>query len=289
MRYLSPLRYPGGKARLAPFLARAIEAQSPRPAQYAEPFAGGAGAALKLLHDGIVEKVHLNDLNPGIAAMWRAMLRQTTQFLKLVAETPVDIEQWKAQRDIYRTPIGRSDLELGFSTFFLNRTNRSGILHAGPIGGLEQKGRWKIDARFNRRTLSARIEAISSMQDSISLYEQDGLSFIDDLYPLGEDLFLYADPPYIVQGEGLYLHAFDEIAHLQLADKLSSIGSPWLLTYDDDPRITDILYKEGRCATFPIAHTAHRQHVGSEAVIFSRSLILPDLEIMSGRIARWSQ
>lgn len=289
MRYLSPLRYPGGKARLAPFLARIIEAQSPRPTHYAEPFAGGAGAALKLLHDGVVARVHLNDLNPGIAAMWRAMLYETTQFLSLVAEIPVDIAQWKAQREIYRTPIGRSDLELGFSTFFLNRTNRSGILHAGPIGGLNQKGQWKIDARFNRRSLSERIETLSSMRERISLYEQDGLNFIEDLHPLGEDLFLYADPPYIVQGEGLYLHAFDEIAHLQLADTLSSIGSPWLLTYDDDPRITDILYSEGRCATFPIAHTAHKQHVGSEAVIFSRDLILPDLEIMSGRIAQWSQ
>lgn len=288
MRYLSPLRYPGGKARLAPFLERIIRAQLPAPTQYAEPFAGGAGAALKLLQDGVVEHIHLNDLNPGIASMWRAMLHETDAFLELVAKTPIDLNEWKQQREIYQTPIGREDLELGFSTFYLNRTNRSGILNAGPIGGLEQRGDWKIDARFNRSGLINRVKAVAAMKDGISVTEMDGLDFLDSLNHLGDDLFVYADPPYIVQGEGLYLHAFDEIAHLELAEKLAEIESPWLLTYDDDPRITDVLYRGGRCATFPIAHTAHKQHVGSEAVIFSKHLELPDMEITAGRIAQWS-
>lgn len=288
MRYLSPLRYPGGKARLTPFLERTIRVQSPAPTQYAEPFAGGAGAALKLLHDGVVEHIHLNDLNPGIAGMWRAMLYETDAFLDLIETTPIDLSEWELQREIYQTPIGREDLELGFSTFYLNRTNRSGILNAGPIGGLEQCGNWKIDARFNRSGLIGRVKAVAAMKDGISVTEMDGLDFLDSLNHLGDDLFVYADPPYIVQGEGLYLHAFDEIAHLQLSEKLAEIESPWLLTYDDDPRITDVLYRGGRCATFPIAHTAHKSHVGSEAVIFSKDLELPDMEITAGRIAQWS-
>ncbi|CAB0580616.1 DNA adenine methylase [Corynebacterium diphtheriae] len=289
MRFLSPLRYPGGKARLAPFLERIIRAQTPAPSYYAEPFAGGAGAALKLLHTGVVEHIHLNDLNPGIASMWRAILEETNEFLHLVTTTPIDLVEWKRQRDIYQTPIGRDDLELGFATFYLNRTNRSGILNAGPIGGLEQRGNWKIDARFNRTGLIKRIQTIATMKNDISITEMDGLDFLDSLKHLGGELFVYADPPYIVQGEGLYLHAFDEIAHLQLAEKLAEIECPWLLTYDDDHRITDVLYKGGRCATFPIAHTAHKQHVGSEAVIFSKNLELPDMEITAGRIAQWSQ
>ncbi|MCT1563109.1 DNA adenine methylase [Corynebacterium glucuronolyticum] len=288
MRYLSPLRYPGGKARLAPFLERVIQAQDCVPSHYAEPFAGGAGAALKLLYDGVVEQIHLNDLNPGLAGMWRAMLEETDAFLQLIATTPVTLEEWKRQREVYLTPIGRDDLELGFATFYLNRTNRSGILTAGPIGGLEQRGEWKIDARFNRAGLINRVKVVADMKKGISVTELDGLDFLGTLNHLGDAVFVYADPPYIVQGEGLYLHAFDEIAHLQLAEKLADIESPWILTYDDDPRITEMLYKGGRCATFPIAHTAHKQHVGSEAVIFSKNLKLPDMEITAGRIAQWS-
>ncbi|GAA1180118.1 D12 class N6 adenine-specific DNA methyltransferase [Corynebacterium glaucum] len=288
MRYLSPLRYPGGKARLAPFLERIIESQLPIPTHYAEPFAGGAGAALQLLHRGVVSKIHLNDLNPGIAAMWRAILDECCAFVQLIKTTPLDVNEWERQRDIYRNPIGRDDVELGFATFYLNRTNRSGILHAGPIGGHAQHGKWKLDARFNRATLVKRVETVATMREHIIVTELDGLDFLDGLRDFGEDLFVYADPPYMVQGDGLYLHAFDEMAHIGLANKLQSISSPWLLTYDDDPRITEVLYRDGRCATFQIAHTAHKQHIGSEAIIFSEDLTLPDLEVTSGRQALWA-
>lgn len=288
MRYLSPLRYPGGKARLAPYLARLIEAQQPKPRQYAEPFAGGAGAALHLLRDGTVDRIHLNDLNPGIAAFWRASLDLPNEFCRQVRTVPLTIDEWQRQAEIYANPSGRDDFELGFATFYLNRTNRSGILDARPIGGFEQLGRWKIDARFNREALCVRIQAIADLRHRIYVTEYDALDFLDAIQDIAQDVFVYADPPYLVQGEGLYLHAFDADAHLQLAQLLASADFPWILTYDDDPRITNMLYSGGRCATFDIAHTAHRQHVGTEAVIYSEHLVIPDLEITAGRIARWT-
>ena len=288
MRYLSPLRYPGGKARLGPYLSRLIEAQDPRPTQYAEPFAGGAGAALYLLRKGLVQQIHLNDLNPGIAAFWRASLDHPNKFCQLIRSIPLTVEEWHRQAETYRTPQDRDDLELGFATFYLNRTNRSGILDARPIGGFEQLGRWKIDARFNREALCARIQANADVRQGILVSELDALTFLDVVSSHGSDLFVYADPPYLVQGEGLYLHAFDANSHLALAQVLSSASFPWLLTYDDDPRITEVLYENGRCATFDIAHTAHRQHVGTEAAIFSADLIVPDMELTSGRHARWT-
>jgi len=288
MRYLSPLRYPGGKARLAPYLARLIEAQQPRPWQYAEPFAGGAGAALHLLWDGSVDRIHLNDLNPGIAAFWRASLDFPNEFCRQIRTVPLTIDEWQRQAEIYANPSGCDDFELGFATFYLNRTNRSGILDARPIGGFEQLGRWKIDARFNREALCVRIQAIADLRHRIYVTEYDALDFLAVIKDIAADVFVYADPPYLVQGEGLYLHAFDADAHLQLAKLLASADFPWILTYDDDPRITNLLYSGGRCATFDIAHTAHRQHVGTEAVIYSENLVVPDLEITAGRIARWT-
>lgn len=287
MRYLSPLRYPGGKARLAPYLQRLITAQTPRPTHYAEPFAGGAGAALKLLVDGIVEEIHLNDLNPGIAAFWRSITNHPDEFCKLIAETDVSLDQWRKQRDTYRAGNTGDDLPLGFATFFLNRTNRSGILHAGPIGGHDQKGKWKIDARYNKSGLITRVQHLAQYRRQIHITQMEGLDFLDSISGLGSEVFIYADPPYVVQGDGLYLHAFDEAAHVDLASKLADTHAPWMLTYDDDPRITDILYRNVRCARFPIAHTAHKQHIGTEAVIYSDTLQVPDVELTKGRTAEW--
>lgn len=287
MRHLSPLRYPGGKARLAPYLTRLIEFQEPKPSQYAEPFAGGAGAALKLLHQGTVEQIHINDLNPGIAAFWRASLDHPNQFCKKIRSVPLTVKEWEKQSEIYSSPENREDLELGFATFYLNRTNRSGILDAGPIGGFEQSGKWTIDARFNRESLCSRIQAIADLRHNIYVTEYDALDFLKSLHEESQDIFVYADPPYLVQGDGLYLHAFNEKSHLQLANLLSKANFPWILTYDDDPRISNLLYKDGRCATFDIAHTAHKQHVGTETVIYSQDLKIPDLEITVGKMARW--
>lgn len=287
MRYLSPLRYPGGKAKLAPYLKRLIECQENRPTQYAEPFAGGAGAALSLLSQNVVEFAHINDLNPGIGAFWRSSLDWPSEFCARIMSVPLTIDEWHRQREVYEAGTTIEDFELGFATFFLNRTNRSGILGARPIGGFDQTGAWKIDARFNRDGLCQRIQAVADLRSRMFVTQLEGIDFLQTLGDLASDIFVYADPPYLVQGEGLYMHAFDAGSHLKLAEFLSDASFPWILTYDDDARVTEELYSTGRCATFEIAHTAHIQHVGREAVIYSAQLLVPDVEITNGRVARW--
>lgn len=289
MRYLSPLRYPGGKARLAPFFARLIAAQDPIPSHYAEPYAGGAGAALRLLVDDVVEDVHLNDINTGIAAFWRTITNPDAarRFCDLIEDTPVTVEQWHHQREIYTAHQG-NDLVLGFATFFLNRTNRSGILNARPIGGLDQTGRWGIDARFNKPALIERIQTIAAVGRRIHVTELDGLNFLTTMDPIADDVLVYADPPYVEQGGHLYLHAFDKTDHERLADQLLQAAYPWVLTYDDKKIIWDQLYTQARCATFDIAHTAAIQHVGRETIVYGPMLDVPGgLEITPGVTAHW--
>lgn len=283
------MRYPGGKARLAPFFARLINAQDPVPTHYAEPYAGGAGAALRLLTDGVVEHVHLNDINAGIAAFWRTITTPGTArtFCDLIEDTPVTVEQWHHQRSIYQSRQG-DDLTLGFATFYLNRTNRSGILDARPIGGLEQTGRWGIDARFNKPALVERVKAVAAMGERIHVTELDGLDFLSTMEPLEDDVLVYADPPYVEQGGNLYLHAFGKEDHEHLADHLLQAPYPWLLTYDDKKVIWDELYGQARCAIFNIAHTAAVQHVGRETIVYGPILEVPGgLEVTPGVSARW--
>lgn len=286
-RSFSPLRYPGGKSRLADYLARLITAQQVRPREYAEPFAGGAGAALRLLANEEVRVAHINDLDPGIAAFWRAIFHSTEDFAQLVLDAAVNVDEWHRMRDIYANADQYGDLELGYATFFLNRTNRSGILKARPIGGLEQTGNWKIDARFNRHDLADKIRYVGEYRNRVSVTELDARSFLDSIQPQGKDVLLYVDPPYLVQGERLYLDGLSYADHRELATQLRQTAVPWFMTYDADERIPDELYPGLRCASFDIAHTAATQHIGSEYAVYSDGLIVPDLQIIRGGYARW--
>lgn len=277
MRYISPLRYPGGKARLAPYVTHLLARQRPRPKAYAEAFAGGAGAALRLLINNEVEHIYINDLDPGVASLWRCIFNNTEELANAVAQEEVSIDAWYRHAEIYRTPAGRNDLELGFATFFLNRCNRSGILRARPIGGLDQTGDWKIDARFNRDNLIERIRNLGKYTNRVTLSEMDARKFIKSLEHQSDDILLYVDPPYLVQGDRLYMDSLAEKDHQELSALLRETPLRWLLTYDADKRITEQLYKGFRCVEFSILHTAQIQRTGAEYAIFGNQLILPEV------------
>ncbi len=285
--YLSPLRYPGGKARFTPFIKGLIRAQKPRPTVYAEPFAGGAGAALQLLVDEVVESIRINDLSPGIAAMWRAVFQQADAFARRIETEPVTLEAWHQHRDVYLNPGGRDDLTLGFSTFFLNRCNRSGILTARPIGGLNQDGNWKIDARYTRTELAGRIRYLGQFRRRVRLSQLDARDFIRDLEADADKVLLYIDPPYIGPGDQLYLDKLSFEDHRELAGLLLDTELRWFLTYDVDERITDDLYPNLRCAQFNIKHTAQTQHIGTEYAVFGDEIKVPSLDILPRETGHW--
>ena len=271
--FLSPLRYPGGKARLAAFVAGLIAAQRPRPLRYVEPFAGGAGVALRLLFDERVDEIVINDLNPGLAAFWRVLYDQPETLAERVLESSATIEEWHQQRALYLEQPD-DDLALGFATFFLNRTNRSGILGARPIGGLEQTGKWKIDARYSPGKLAERIELLARYASRVTVTQLDGVDLIDGVVA-DTNTFVYADPPYLLQGDELYMDTFEWGHHQRLAEVLRP-GGNWFLTYDADPRVLE-LYRGLRYASFDIAHSAARQHFGKEYAVFSPDLQVPTL------------
>lgn len=273
--FLSPLRYPGGKARLAPYLARVLSSQSTTVETYCEPYAGGAGAGLQLLREGHVSRLIINDLNPGIAAFWRAVFFQTSALVRRIQECDVTLENWHQQRAIYLAPEGRDTLSLGFATFYLNRTNRSGILGARPIGGLNQTGNWLIDARFNKADLVERILTLGALAPQVDVREERAIDLIRTLNRRTKPVLMYVDPPYVVPGEELYMTAHTWQQHQGLARVLTKSPHPWILTYDADARTRE-LYRDFRCLRFGISHTAQVQKVGREFMFFSRGLRVPD-------------
>lgn len=280
MRYVSPLRYPGGKGGLAEFLGRVIELQRPVCKTYVEPYAGGAGAALRLLVGEYVDDVIINDLDRGIAAFWRCVFEKSDEFIDLVQSADLTIDEWHRQVDIHRSSA-TNELDLGFATFYLNRTNRSGIMDAGPIGGLDQIGHWLLDARFNRDDLSHRIRTLSKYRNRVTISQQDGCELLSELLPDSRATFFYVDPPYVDKGRDLYLNDLTWCDHEKLAAVLQDNNARWLVTYNCDNRISNELYPGRRCVRFDIAHTAQHQHVGSELAIFADSLVLGSLEALS--------
>lgn len=264
----SPLRYPGGKSAMTDFLASTISSLELHKGTYIEPYAGGAGAALALLDRGDVSRIVINDLDPAIFAVWDSIVNDTESFLKLVKETPVTLDEWDRQKSIYKRGDGAGVLALGFATFFLNRTNRSGVLNAGVIGGRAQTGIYKIDARYNKTKLMSRIQEIGEQSEKIQVTNSDGLATIE-AHIGNPNSFIYADPPYFEKGSFLYLNAFADKDHEALAKLLNANPSGnWLLSYDNAPEIVT-LYPKRFQGTFSLNYSAHRNGKARELLILS--------------------
>lgn len=266
----TPIRYPGGKTKLYPEIRDILKVNSLLGCPYAELFAGGAGLAIKLLLKGDVSSVVINDYDRAVYCMWDAIVNRGRELCEFIDAAILNIETWKMMRDLYRDHDGVDDFELGKAAFYLNRTNVSGILSGGVIGGLEQTGNYKMDVRFNREALKKKVMAISSRNDDIEVTRLDAEVFIEER--LGDpDLFAYLDPPYVQKGPGLYRSSFNEKKHRSLAQKVGSARSKWVVTYDADELIEDI-YGNYERSDLEISYTANIKTVGKEKIILGPGL-----------------
>jgi DNA adenine methylase len=269
----SPLRYPGGKQILARVLGHLIRLNGREGGVYIEPYAGGAGAALSLLYREYVRKAIINDADSRVYAFWHAVLNCTDELLKLIRDTPLSVEEWKRQRQIYLKPGRASRVRVGFAAFYLNRCNRSGIIgNAGLIGGLNQTGKWKIDARYNRADLARRVERVARYGDRIEVFNLDATELLRTELPRPSRAgraFVYLDPPYYTKGSQLYLNHYTPADHTALADYLSNATFTWVMSYDNVPEIRK-LYAGYRQVSFNLGYSAREWKIGKEL------LIIPD-------------
>ncbi|MBZ5704911.1 MAG: DNA adenine methylase [Acidobacteriia bacterium] len=285
-RHNTPLRYPGGKQRLAPFVIEVLRLNRLAGGHYVEPYAGGAGVAIHLLLTKQVQHIHLNDSSPAIYAFWRSVQRKPDDFCRKIAAASLTVEEWRRQRNILKNPRQFSQLDLGFSLFFLNRCNRSGIPNGGLIGGLGQQGRWKMDARFPRNELIRRIEAIAANRKQMTITNLDAEAFIRSCVPqLPRRTLVYCDPPYFHQSDRLYLNYYKPSDHVRLASTIQRhLKRPWLVSYDNVLEIRKC-YGRRRCVFCKVQYNAARVYTGTEIFFVSDGLRLPDKLAGSGPVA----
>ena len=281
VRYMfySPLRYPGGKGKLAEFMYYMIDQLGHRGGTYIEPFAGGAGIAIELLLRGIVSRIVINDYDKGIWSFWKAVLTETDRFIAELAVVPLTMEEWNRQRDICLMRNDKYSFELGFAIFYMNRTNRSGIIKGGVIGGMDQRGLWKMDARFNREALIRRIRNISERKADIKLYNKDINSFITRYIPMYEEnAFVYFDPPYFKKGKQIYMNYFQFEDHVRIEKSISDhVECDWIITYDDAPEIKDI-YRAYSMCLYDLNYSVSSKCKASELMIFKEGMEIPNNE-----------
>ena len=274
----SPLRYPGGKGKLAKFMAATIRANRLSDGRYIEPYAGGAGIAWELLITGVVRRVVINDISPHIFAFWTSVLRHTDELCQQIRDIPLSVDEWDRQKAIFRDPENVTTLELGVSCFFLNRTNRSGILNGGPIGGRNQEGKWRIHARFNRHDLVRRIMKIADCAGRISVTRMDAVDFLkDESLGFGARDLIYVDPPYFKKGRMLYYDSYGPNDHAEVAQLLADLEGPsWVVSYDDAEAIR-CLYAFAPRLLYTIGYSARRRTQGREMMFFKQGMEIPAL------------
>lgn len=278
--HFTPLRYPGGKGKLAAFVKEIMKENRLLDGEYVEPYAGGAAIALELLIHDYASRVHINDLSRPIHAFWHSVLEHTDQLCRLIRDTPLTPVAWALQKQVFAGQEDHDDLALGFATFYLNRTNRSGILNGGIIGGKDQGGPWKIDARFNRDELIYRIETIAKLKRRISLTRLDALEFLKAGVPVWPSkTLIYLDPPYYVKGRELYYDFYKPEDHAEVASFVTSklVRQRWIVSYDNAPTIRT-LYKGCQRVVYEIGYSArHSSPSGKEVMFFSDVLMVPPL------------
>lgn len=272
--FYSPLRYPGGKNCIFPFVSSLFYENQMIGVRYAEPYAGGAGLALRLLFEGYVDHIYINDLDISIYAFWKTITESPDEFCNWIENVEVSIESWRKYKEIQKQSEHANYHELAKSTFFLNRTNVSGVIKGGVIGGIRQQGKYKIDARFNKRDLIGRIQKISTAKNRITISDYDGIQFISMLDKKKEDIFIYLDPPYLHKGTDLYMNYYLRQDHKKLSKKVNHIGKRWMVSYDSHEFIFN-LYAERRKIMHKLSQSASNR-VGDEIFIFSDKIHFAD-------------
>ncbi len=272
--FASPLRYPGGKGRLGPWVATLLRANAINEGCYVEPYAGGAGVALFLLLRGHVRRIVINDADPAVFAFWSTVVNEPEALIHEIRTRPPTMDTRVWSQEVLAHPDTHSRVKVAFATFFLNRTSRSGILTGGVIGGKAQTGPYKIDARYNRPNLIARIEAIAAVRDRIQIHGLDAITFLDKIASkLPKKTLIYLDPPYYVKGSQLYRNCYSHQDHVAVADKVRSLVHPTLITYDDTPEIRKI-YKGMKSSHLSLHYSTHAARpLACEAVFYANMIL----------------
>jgi len=276
MAPLSPLRYPGGKDRTYKYVQHLVQQNNIKT--YIEPFAGGAAVAIRLLLNGDVQKIIINDIDPGIYSLWNTIITNPIELIQMIEETPITVEEWANQKELYAQGTEIGELRLAFATLFLNRTCFSGIIKAGMLGGKSQERR-TLDCRFNKEGIIKRINKIYSYRNQIKVYNLDAKIFIKNVIQKTRYSLTFFDPPYYIKGPDLYTNFYTHQDHVELAKIIKCLMKDryWILTYDIAEQIEN-LYNRFEYKRYSLNYSIATPTEGQEFIFFSKKIEIGQIE-----------
>ena len=124
--------------------------------------------------EGLTERCVISEIDPDVAAFWKAALCHNDELTDRV-RTFVPTRESVAQLDC-KAP--GSVVERGFRTLVLNRTRRGGILANGASLARAGEAGKGVTSRWYPDTISRRLKAISDYADRIEFLETDGLEVL---------------------------------------------------------------------------------------------------------------
>lgn len=271
MATYTPLRYPGGKNGTYQYVKYLV--QENNITTYIEPFAGGAAVALRLLLNGDVKKIIINDYDKSIFALWNIIVNNPNSLVELINSTDITIDEWFKQKSIQNRKDTVSELSLAFSTLFLNRTNSFGIIKAGVIGGKNQDGNNKLDCRFNKEKIIQRINNIADRADCIEVYNMDAKDFINNVIKKTRKSLTFFDPPYYYKGPDLYTNFYTHEDHVELAKTIQQQmrNRYWILTYDIAEQV-EKLYSKYNPHKYYLNYSIAKPTKGQEFIFYSKKV-----------------
>lgn len=241
LEYKSPLRYPGGKASLSGVIARIVKDQKLEGCRVFEPYAGSAAVSIALVGAGVCTSGSISERDPLLYSFWKCVFTNPAKLLRRINKTEISLQTWHELRpllDLDEPDESQADL-LAFAALFFNRTNFSGVIHSGPIGGQTQSSDYAIDCRFNREELADRVDRLATLGEKIDVQFADALDVIK-AQRNKRGAFFYIDPPYFLQGKKLYRYNYRLSGHIALADALRKAKFSWLLSYDNHDVIENL-------------------------------------------------
>ena len=275
---VTPLRYPGGKTWLFEYVKEFLHFHELESKIVVEPYAGSASISVGLLRGNLMKEAYIGEKDPIIVSFWNAVLTRNDELVEYISTLEVTMETWFALKK-YLSPTSTTNydiVEVAGAFLFYNRTNYSGIIKGGPLGGKKQLSPYKLDCRFNKERIIERIRGLKGLYGRLHIVESDGLVFMQEMsskFP--EDSFFYVDPPYYGAGKDLYRFYFTDMEHESLSDFLTNLDPPWLLSYDNAEFIRNLYQMRTKFPVYTDYQSGHLKREVKELLISNR--IIPPI------------
>jgi DNA adenine methylase len=238
------MRYPGGKAKIKKIILSHLKERYNPSLSYIEPFFGGGSIGLNFLKEIKPRHIWINDADYGLWCLWMSVINKPEIMKKKVMEFTPSVDAFYEFRDTLLAPkpilcLWDDICEYGFKKLALHQISYSGLgtKSGGPLGGKEQKSKYKINSRWSAANICKKINRIFDLFSGIDL---DCTNTDFEHLLNSEDALIFLDPPYYEVGNSLYQCGFTIEDHVRLSNILMKTSNRWVLTYDDHPEIRNL-------------------------------------------------